>query len=90
MSTKKILNNIPMAKIYSDKDYFDEMFRTIQRDLTSIKDTIDGNGKPGLLERISTLEWRVKIILGALPLLSTLYIKESRDAIFKFLAGFIV
>ena len=67
--------------IYSDRDYFDNMFKEIKDELISIREDLSGrDGRPGLKERVSSLERNIKTFVASLPLLSALYIKESREA----------
>ena len=76
--------------IYNDRDYFDNMFKEIKGELECIREDLSGkDGRPGIKERLSNAEWRIKAIIGSFPLISAVYIRESRDFLINLFKVFV-
>lgn len=84
--------------IYNDRDYFDnmfketdKMFKEIKDDLASLKEEISGSlDRPGLRDRVNTIERNIKVFVMSIPAVSALYVKESREFMINLIKNWIV
>jgi hypothetical protein len=45
-----------MKQTYTDKEYFDLKFQTLEEQIQHLTCLLEGNGKPGLVDRVKNIE----------------------------------
>lgn len=82
-----------MKQTYTDKDYFEEKFNGIESQINHLTKMIEGNGKPGLMQRmeISESRWtRLYAIWGVITgatFIFGIYVRGFIESIYQHIYG---
>jgi hypothetical protein len=86
-----------MTHTYTDRDYFDQKFQDIEERFTQLYKILNGNGKPGLIQRVDCMETdktsqsrSIKAFIVSASILFTLvgiYVRQFFEDVYKHIYG---